>query len=105
MASWVVRRTDIFHFVDATAFGAALDGAFARGLEIQMRWVRFLVDDRGTRSGEGEKRRRMGRERMEDTYGQPFDSMRISGAAGAAAELFVAKGFDHDGVIERSCHD
>lgn len=34
------------------------------------------------------------------TNGEPFDDVGIGGAAGAAAVLFVAEGFDHDGVVE-----
>ena len=39
---------------------------------------------------------------MRSTYGDPVHVVRVSGAAGAAAELLVAEGFDHDGVGEGS---
>lgn len=36
----------------------------------------------------------------EGTNGKPFDDVGVGGAAGAAAVLFVAEGFDEDGVVE-----
>lgn len=59
---------------------------FSRVYQERKRWR----DGRGEGGGGGGKR----------TNGEPFDDVGIGGAAGAAAVLFVAEGFDHDGVVE-----
>jgi len=52
---WVFGWTDVFHLVDTTAFGAALDGAFAGDLcgEEEVSWMcwRMRKGDRERISG------------------------------------------------------
>ena len=98
----IVRGPHVFHLVDAPAFGAALDGAVAGCLCCFQ--LRFFTEWKIWRGGEegvvfmfvGKG----GREGGKRTNGEPFDGVGIGGAAGAAAVLFVAEGFDHDGVVE-----
>ena len=37
---------------------------------------------------------------MGEMYGKPFDAVGIGRAAGTATVLFIAKGFDDDGIVK-----
>ena len=68
---WVIWWADVFHAVDTTAFGAAVDGAGTRHLEGRS------VDDWSREMGEG-------------AHAEPVDDVAICWVAGTAGELFVA---------------
>lgn len=86
----IVRGPHVFHLVDAPAFGAAFDGAVA-GCLLFFFSAAFVYRMGRIGGMEGGGKR---------TNGEPFDDVGVGGAAGAAAVLFVAEGFDHDGVVE-----
>lgn len=85
----VVLGADVLHLVAAAALGAALDGAVAGDLENSERVCQQEVASHG--------------ERPVATDHEPDDIVRVSGVAGAAGELFLAGGADHDGVLECAC--